>query len=98
MTPLKAFRDAATLEEQEELAQRAGTTREYLFSHLGIHRSVPMDKAEAVEAVTREMFTRTRGRTPVIYRTSLCETCNRCPFAREVLGDAVGTVAKINGS
>ena len=97
MTSLKAFRNAATLEEQEELAQRAGTTREYLFSHLGVHRRIPMDKAEIIEIVTREMFVRTRGRTPVIYRTSMCETCNRCPFAAEALGDGVGTVAKING-
>ena len=82
MTSLKAFRDVATEEEQDELARRVGTTKEYLFTHLGMHRAVALKKAATIESVTREMFVRTRGRTPVIYRHALCTVCAECPFAK----------------
>lgn len=80
-TPLKDFRDAATRQEREELATAVETTEEYLFTHLGTHRNVPIEKAEQIEEATLRIGRLNGGRTPVIRREELCEVCARCPRA-----------------
>lgn len=86
VTHLKLFRDMAAREEQDLLVERVGTTREYLFSTLGVHRDIPVEKAARIEAATREIAAANGGRTPVIYRSSLCAVCGACPLARQALG------------
>lgn len=80
-TPLKDFRDRATKEEREALAQAAQTTEGYLFNHLGVHRDVPIAKAAAIEAFTAGLAVLNKGRTPVIHRADLCADCAQCPHA-----------------
>lgn len=94
-TLLKTWMRLATPAEQEELAQRAGTKRSYLY-HLSAEKTKAYSRepepalAAAIERVTAEMHRTTKGRLPRIYRTDLVEACRQCEFAQRCLkGNAV---------
>lgn len=92
ITPMKAWMRQATPDEQVALAERAGTSRQYLH-----HLSASEDKrykrepsaslAAAIERETKSMHKASKGRLPIVYRTDLNSTCRGCDFARRCLGD-----------
>lgn len=80
---------AATVAEQELLAERVGTSRGMLYQLAGGHRNASAERAQAIERETKLMAKASKGRLPVIYRTDLCEACRSCDFAAKCLGDRV---------
>lgn len=92
ITPMKAWMRAATADEQELLAQRVGTSRQYLY-HLAAdpasnyYREPAAGLAGAIERETLAMARAAKGRLPVVYRTDLVAACRECPFAKRCLGD-----------
>lgn len=94
ITPLKAWLNVATADERGALAQRAGTSNQYL-AHLAVNddRSYKREPkpalAAAIERETKAMSKSTKGRLPVVLRTDLVEVCRRCEYARKCLGDQV---------
>lgn len=94
ITPMKAWLLAATTDERGLLAQRVGTSAQYL-SHLAVNedraykREPKATLAAAIERETKAMAKASKGRLPVVYRTDLNATCRGCEFARRCLGDEV---------
>lgn len=86
ISPMKAWMAAATVDEQELLAKRVGTTRAMLFQYSGGHRQASAERAGAIERVTAEMHKASRGRLPLIYRTDISKACLQCEYARKCLG------------
>lgn len=86
ITSMKAWMSAATVQEQELLAQKVGTTRGSLYQYAGGHRRASAERAGEIEAVTREMHKASRGRLPEVLRTDLCEACLHCAYAQKCLG------------
>lgn len=84
--PLKAFMAAATVEEQQLLAERAGTTRGQLYQLSGEHRQPSADLAGRIEAAACAMARVSKGRLPEVLRVDLCEACRSCPHAAKSLG------------
>ena len=92
ITPLMAWLRAATPDEAELLAQRAGTSAAYLR-----HLAAPDDRAYkrqpsvalagAIERETRAMAKASKGRLPEVLRTDLLEACRECPYAKRCLGE-----------
>lgn len=99
MNTMKAWLKAATPAEQDLLAQRAGTSRAYLF-HLGAgegtnyKREPKVSLAAAIERETKAMARVSKGRLPVVYRTDLNSGCRACDFARRCLGEDVVTASE----
>ena len=90
ITSMKAWMAAATVEEQETLAARVGTTRGMLYQYAGGHRTASAERAGAIERATAEMNKASKGRRPKIYRTDLSEACLSCEYAQRCLkGQAV---------
>jgi NAD-dependent dihydropyrimidine dehydrogenase PreA subunit len=87
ITPMRQWMAAATVEEQELLAQRVGTSRGVLYQLASGHRSASAGRAQAIERETRRMARASKGRLPVVYRTDLCEACRSCDFAHRCLGE-----------
>lgn len=87
ITPMRNWMAAATVDEQELLAQRIGTSRGMLYQMAGGHRNASAERAQAIERETRLMSRASKGRLPVVYRTDLCEACRSCDFARRCLGE-----------
>lgn len=87
ITPMRNWMAAATVDEQELLAQRIGTSRGMLYQMAGGHRNASAERAQAIERETRLMARASKGRLPVVYRTDLCEACRSCDFARRCLGE-----------
>lgn len=94
LTAMKAWLRQATAAEQEALAARAGTSRQYLH-HLAAgeetnYRREPKPAlAAAIERETKAMAKASKGRLPIVYRTDLVTACRQCEFARKCLGDEV---------
>lgn len=94
ITPLKAWIMAATSDERELLAQRVGTSVQYI-GHLAVNddkqykREPKASLAAAIERETKARNKASKGRLPVVYRTDLNATCRGCEFARKCLGDEV---------
>ena len=86
ITSMKAWMSAATVQEQELLAQKVGTTRGSLYQYAGGHRRASAERAGEIEAVTREMHKASKGRLPEVLRTDLCEACLHCAYAQKCLG------------
>lgn len=87
VTPLKRWMLAATPQEQEALATRAGTSRDYLFHHVAEgRREARPELAAAVEKAAAALHKATKGRLPRLYRTDMAPACAACPYARECLG------------
>lgn len=87
ITPMRNWMAAATVEEQELLAHRVGTSRGMLYQLASGHRSASAERAQAIERETRRMAKASRGRLPIVYRTDLCEACRSCDFAHRCLGE-----------
>lgn len=94
ITSLKAWLNAATTAEQSLLADRVGTSRQYL-SHIAVNddksykREPKPALAAAIERETKSMAKASKGRLPVVLRTDLVEACRQCEFARKCLGEDV---------
>lgn len=87
ITPMRQWMAAATVDEQELLAQRVGTSRGMLYQMAGGYRNASAERAQAIERETRLMAKASKGRLPVVYRTDLCGACRSCDFARRCLGE-----------
>jgi hypothetical protein len=93
-TVLKTWLRQATRAEQETLAERAGTSVQYL-GHVAAseetnYRREPRPAlAAAIERETKAMAKASKGRLPIVYRTDLNSTCRGCEFARKCLGDEI---------
>lgn len=94
MTILKAWLRSATPAERQQLAERAGTSAEYL-KHLSANEDTNYRRepkpalAAAIERETRVLNKSTNGRLPIVYRTDLVEACRQCEFAKRCLGEQV---------
>ena len=86
ITPMRQWMAAATVKEQELLAQRVGTSRAVLYQLAGGYRNASAERAQAIERETKAMARASKGRLPVVYRTDLCEACRSCDFAHRCLG------------
>lgn len=84
---LKVWMRAATVAEQELLAQRVDTSVGMLRQYAGGHREMSAERAGRVEAVTAEMHKLSKGRLPRIVRTDVCGACRQCPYAQKALGE-----------
>lgn len=86
-TPLKAWMQAATPEEQQRLADAVSSgSRATLYQVSGAHRGMSPRRAAIVEHVTEQMHRETDGRLPRVYRTDLAKDCATCEYARQCLG------------
>ncbi len=94
LTVLKTWLRAATNAEREQMAQRAGTSTQYL-NHLAAgeetnYRREPKPAlAAAIERETKVMAKASMGRLPIVYRTDLVTACRQCEFARKCLGQDI---------
>lgn len=86
MTAMKAWMQAATPEQQNDLAARAGTTRAYLYHLAGSFRDASAELAQRIERAALAMQQETKGALPAIYRTDLNGACRGCDFAHKCLG------------
>jgi hypothetical protein len=99
ITPLQAWLRSATVSEQQTLAERTGTSAQYL-RHLAASEDKAYKRvakaalAAAIERETKAMAKASKGRLPVVRRTDLNSTCRQCEFARKCLGDAVVTAGE----
>lgn len=82
---LKTWMAAATVAQQEEMAELANTTRGTLYQYVS-NRTPSAEKAALIEAATIVMHKRTKGKLPVVYRTDLSTACSQCQFARKCIG------------
>lgn len=87
ITPLRAWMRAATPDERELLAARAGTTVGMLNQYAGGHRECSAARAGEIEAATTAMSKASKGRLQVVYRTDLAVACRECPYAQKCLGE-----------
>lgn len=92
ITSLKAWLKAATTAERDTLAQRVGTSTQYL-AHVAVNedknykREPKIALAAGIERETTTMAKASKGRLPIVLRTDLIEGCRQCPYARKVLGE-----------
>lgn len=86
MNSLKLWMRAATPDEQELLAERAGTSRQYLYQLSGGFRVCSADLGSALERETKAMAKASKGRLPIVYRTDLVPACRACEYALKCLG------------
>jgi hypothetical protein len=86
MNSLKLWMRAATPDEQELLAERAGTSRQYLYQLSGGFRICSAELGSCIERETRVMAKASKARLPVVYRTDLVPACRACEYAHKCLG------------
>lgn len=86
---LKTWMHLATSDEQKLLAERAGTSRTYLYHVGGGFRKASPELAAAIERETKAMHKASGGRLPIVYRTDLSPVCGSCEFAQRCLGAEV---------
>lgn len=86
MNTLKLWMRAATPDEQALLAERAGTSRQYLYQLSGEFRVCSADLGSALERETKAMARASKGRLPIVYRTDLVPACRACEYAQRCLG------------
>ena len=72
ITSMKAWMSAATVQEQELLAQKVGTTRGSLYQYAGGHRRASAER----DQLAQKVFT----------HTDLCDACLHCAYAQKCLG------------
>lgn len=84
---VKQWMSLATVEEQQLLAERAGTSRGYLYQLAGGHRQASAELGAAIERETKVMARASKGRLPVVYRTDIVSACRACDFAQKCLGE-----------
>jgi DNA-binding transcriptional regulator YdaS (Cro superfamily) len=86
LNPIKIWMRAASVAEQTQMAELAGTTRAMLYQYAGGFRETSSERAVQIEQATMQMAKSTKDRLPVIYRTDLSSACAQCHFARKCLG------------
>lgn len=87
MTPLKKWMNAASAEDQELMAKRAGFTRNYLYQLAGGHRGITPDAAAAIElAAAGPDFMH----LPPLTR-AIAHTCAGCPYFKQCTLKKKGT-------
>lgn len=86
MNKLKTWMAEATTEQQQELAQAAGTSRQYLYQAGSGHRTPSAALGGAIEAATRRMAKRTG--LPVVTRGDLVPACAGCSYFKQCRGKA----------
>lgn len=105
LTVLKTWLRAATAAEREQMAQRAGTSVQYLH-HLAAGEETNYKRepkpalAAAIERETIAMAKASKGRLPTVYRTDLVSACRACSFAVKCLGQDIvvrGEFPIVNG-
>jgi hypothetical protein len=84
---VKQWMSLATVEEQQLLAERAGTSRGYLYQLAGGHRQASAELGAAIERESKVMSKASKGRLPVIFRTDIVAACRACDFAQKCLGE-----------
>lgn len=84
--PIKLWMRLATVDEQERMAELAGTTRPMLYQYASDQRKPSSERAVHIEAATTQMNKESKRRLPVLYRTDLSSACAQCHFARKCLG------------
>jgi hypothetical protein len=84
---VKQWMSLATVEEQQLLAERAGTSRGYLYQLAGGHRQASAELGAAIERESKFMAKASKGRLPIIYRTDIVAACRACDFAQKCLGE-----------
>ena len=87
ITPLKVWMNGATVQEQELLAARSGTSRGTLYQYASGHRKASAERAGEIERITAEMHKASKGRLPKVYRTDLAQACLHCEYAQRCLGE-----------
>lgn len=95
LSPLQHWMRLASVEEQEMLAQLAGTSREYLYQIGSGHRACSADLASRIERAASKINSRSARSAvlPAVLRTSLAKACGACEYAAQCLGDAAITSA-----
>lgn len=84
---LKDWMRAANAAQQEELASRIGSSRNYLYHLAGGFRTASPELAKLIERHTADMQRRPGGgELPLVFRTDLAPACASCEFARKCLG------------
>lgn len=78
---------AATAAEQEDLASRIGSSRNYLYHLAGGFRSASPELGRAIELSTYDMRREIGERLPLVFRTDLAPACASCDFAKKCLGN-----------
>ncbi len=87
-TKLAEFLRAATPEEREQCAVKAGTSVQYLYQLAGLHRTNPgVQIAIGVERATTEMSKDSNGRLPVVTAQDLAEMARMADFDNVGCGD-----------
>jgi hypothetical protein len=87
ISPMKQWMAAATVEEQQLMAERVGTSRGYMYQIAGGHRQASAELGAAIERESKGMARASKGRLPVIYRTDIVAACRACDFAQKCLGE-----------
>lgn len=88
MTTMKLWMRLASTAQQEDLAQRAGTSRAYLYHLAGGFREASPELAQRIEQASFAMHRETRRKLPKVYRTDLNSGCKACEYAARCLGPA----------
>lgn len=89
LTPLQHAMRLMTPEEQEDMAARAGTSRNYLYQLATEHRGVSAKLAARLERAYTEVKAASPRRDilPELLCVDLAEVCAECDYARQCLGD-----------
>lgn len=87
ITPMKAWMAAATTDEQEVLAERIKSSRQYLYHLSSGNRTASAELGALIERETKAMSKTSNGRLPIVYRTDLVPACRACEFAKKCLGE-----------
>jgi hypothetical protein len=94
ITPMRAWLNAATPAERDLLAERVGSSAQYLF-HIAVNedkayrREPKLGLAAGIERETKAMAKASKGRLPIVLRTDLVSGCRSCPYAQKALGPDV---------
>lgn len=80
-TPLMALLRLCGAEQRNWLAERAGTTTNYLYALAGCHREQPrVGLAFAIEDASTEMHGASGGDTPIVTARQLAAMCSLTMF------------------
>lgn len=84
--PFRAWMLAATAAEQQDLADRAGTSVGNLRHYASGQRRASAAQASRIERAIAEINAGRRPKLPAVYRTDLADACASCEFAAKCLG------------
>lgn len=88
-TKLSDFLRAATAEEREACAIKAGTSVSYLYQLAGLHRTNPgVQIALGIERATAEMSAASEGRLPTVTAEDLAQMAQLAEFEPVDAGEA----------